>query len=69
VARTLLLGRLRSAGRVEIKSVVNELFTAIVFKKIIYHFPFVILDLSLEEKTRDPIFPMTYLKLQIENDK
>jgi len=38
-------------------------------KEIIYHFPFVILALSLEESESHGFFQMTKLKLQMENDK
>jgi len=39
------------------------------FKKNIFHFQFVILDLSLEEIRSSRFSSMTNLKLQIENEK
>jgi len=39
------------------------------FKKNIFHFPFVILDLSLEEIGSSGCSSMTNLKLQMENEK
>jgi hypothetical protein len=42
---------------------------AIVFKKIILHFPFVNLDLSLEELGSSGFTTMTNQKLQMENEK
>jgi hypothetical protein len=45
------------------------MLNAIAFKEIIYHFPLVILDLSLVEIEATGFLPMTNLKLPMENDK
>jgi hypothetical protein len=42
---------------------------ATAFKKNIYHFPFVILDLSLKKLGPIGFSSMTNLKLKMENDK
>jgi hypothetical protein len=41
---------------------------AIAFKEIIYHFPFIILDLSLEDVGSSALSSISNLKLQMKND-
>jgi hypothetical protein len=45
----------------------NKLSMAL--KKIIFHFPFLILNLSLKKKRSIQFLSMTNLKSQMENDK